>query len=222
MVASRTRFLSQGYYQPVVDSLLQVLHDHGLTPETAATIMDAGCGEGFYTDAIARHFAASSVCGFDIARPAVLAATRRNRAIQWLVASVSDIPLQGEQCDVIISIFSRTDWSEFARLLNRWYCDNANAGQGHLLGLRQAIYDTVRPYPEDKRLQDLPAELQVVQQLSIQHEMQLRRPSNHGSTSNDSTIGMLFTQKAQLVQRESLLCALDMRLSVITKSATNK
>ena len=220
MVASRTRFLSQGYYQPVVDSLLQVLHDHGLTPETAATIMDAGCGEGFYTDAIDRHFAASSVCGFDIARPAVLAATRRNRAIQWLVASVSDIPLQGEQCDVIISIFSRTDWSEFARLLKpNGIVIMLTPGQGHLLGLRQEIYDTVRPYPEDKRLQDLPAELQVVQQLSIQHEMQLQ--------DGQAIMDLLAmtphywhvkpAQKAQLVQRESLLCALDMRLSVITK-----
>lgn len=222
MVASRTQFLSQGYYQPVVDSIIRVLHEHGLTKQSAATIVDAGCGEGFYTDAIAQQFAASAVCGFDIARPAVLAATRRNKAIQWLVASVSDIPLQDAQCNVIISIFSRTDWAEFARLLkSKGVVIMLTSGQDHLLGLRQAIYDEVRPYPEDKRLQDLPEGLRVIKQHAIQHEMQLQ-----GGEIIMDLLAMTPhywhvkpAQKAQLAQRNSLQCALDMRLSVIEKIA---
>ena len=222
MVASRMRFLSQGYYQPVVDTIIQALHEHGLTKQSSATVVDAGCGEGFYTDAIAQHFASSSVCGFDIARPAVLAATRRNKTIQWLVASVSDIPLQGAQCDVIISIFSRADWAEFARLLKpKGIVIMLTPGHDHLLDLRQAIYDEVRPYPEDKRLQDLPSGLRMTKQHAIQYDMQLQ-----GSETIMDLLAMTPhywhvkpAQKAQLAQKDSLKCAVDMRLSVIEKVA---
>ena len=221
MVEARTRFLNHGYYQPVIDALIDKIQS--FSPEAPQSILDAGCGEGYYTSAIQEKLEDSEVCGFDIAKPAILAASKRNKAIEWLVASVSDLPLMDEQFDVIISIFSRTDWPEFSRVLKPGgHTVILTPGQNHLMALRRAIYDEVRPYPEDKRLQDLPANLCLLESQTIDHLMMLE---------NSQAIMDLLAmtphywhintrQKEQLEQLPQLECELEMRLSVIQKRYT--
>ncbi|WP_422447203.1 MULTISPECIES: putative RNA methyltransferase [unclassified Endozoicomonas] len=218
MVEARTRFLNHGYYQPVVDALIDKLKSFG--NEAPQRILDAGCGEGYYTSGIKEQLEDSSVCGFDIAKPAILAASKRNKAIEWLVASVSELPLMGEQFDAVISIFSRSDWPEFSRVLKPGgHIVLLTPGQNHLMALRCAIYDEVRPYPEDKRLQDLPEDLALLESQTIHHLMMLE---------NTQAIMDLLAmtphywhvnagQKQQLEQLGQLECELEMRLSVVQK-----
>ncbi len=217
MVQARTRFLNNGYYQPVVDAVISTLHSFGSEPHC---ILDAGCGEGFYTTAIQSRLG-GTVCGVDIAKPAILAASKRSQAITWLVASVSDLPLMDAQFDTIINIFSRSDWTEFARVLRPGgRIIMLTPAQHHLLALRSAIYDEVRPYPEDKRLQDLPQSLCLKQSKSIRHTMKLQ--------SGQAIMDLLAMtphywhtssqQKQKLEQMNQLECELEMRLSVIEKN----
>ncbi|MGO0308934.1 putative RNA methyltransferase [Endozoicomonas acroporae] len=218
MVEARTRFLNHGYYQPVVDALIDKLKSFG--NETPQRILDAGCGEGYYTSGIKEQLEDSAVCGFDIAKPAILAASKRNKAIEWLVASVSELPLMDEQFDAVISIFSRSDWPEFSRVLKPGgHIVLLTPGQNHLMALRRAIYDEVRPYPEDKRLQDLPEDLALLESQTIHHLMMLE---------NTQAIMDLLAmtphywhvnarQKQQLEQLGQLECELEMRLSVVQK-----
>ncbi|WP_066013876.1 putative RNA methyltransferase [Endozoicomonas atrinae] len=221
MVEARTRFLNHGYYQPVIDALIDKIQS--FSPEAPQSILDAGCGEGYYTSAIQEKLEDSEVCGFDIAKPAILAASKRNKAIEWLVASVSDLPLMDEQFDVIISIFSRSDWPEFSRVLKPGgHIVILTPGQNHLMALRLAIYDEVRPYPEDKRLQDLPEHLYLLESQTIDHMMMLE---------NSQAIMDLLAmtphywhinarQKEQLERLDQLECELEMRLSVVQKRYT--
>ncbi|WP_419534552.1 putative RNA methyltransferase [Endozoicomonas sp.] len=218
MVEARTRFLNHGYYQPVIDALIDKIHSFSNKPPQR--ILDAGCGEGYYTSAIKERLEDSEVCGFDIAKPAILAASRRNKTIEWLVASVSELPLMDEQFDVVISIFSRSDWPEFSRVLKPGgHIIILTPGQNHLMALRHAIYDEVRPYPEDKRLQDLPENLRLLESQTIDHLMMLE---------NTQAIMDLLAmtphywhvnarQKEQLEQLAQLECELEMRLSVLQK-----
>ena len=46
MVNARLDFLEKGYYQPLVDLLTRLYKEYGKTHQA---ILDAGCGEGFYT-----------------------------------------------------------------------------------------------------------------------------------------------------------------------------
>lgn len=216
MVEARTRFLNHGYYQPVVDALIDNIKSFG--NEAPQRILDAGCGEGYYTSSLKEQLEDSSVCGFDIAKPAILAASKRNKAIEWLVASVSELPLMDEQFDTVISIFSRCDWSEFSRVLKPGgHIVILTPGQNHLMALRRAIYDEVRPYPEDKRLQGLPENLALLESQTIHHRMMLE---------NAQAIMDLLAmtphywhvnarQKEQLEQLGRLECELEMRLSVV-------
>ena len=217
MVKARARFLDQGYYQPVVNALVERIKGFNEQP---LRILDAGCGEGYYTAELQRAMPDSEVCGVDISKPAVVSACRRNKAVSWLVASVSNLPLMDNQFDVIVSVFSRTDWSEFSRLLKPGgQILMVTPGQYHLLALRQQIYQDVRPYPEDKRLHDLPDGLTLIKNHVISEQMGL---SDNGAIIDLLTMTPHYwhvkpEQKAKLERLQKLACELDMRVSVLQK-----
>ena len=215
MVAARVRFLNHGHYQSVLQALLETLRPLGTSGQC---ILDAGCGEGYYTDAIQMQLAGSEVCGVDISKQAVVAASRRSKKITWLVASVSELPLMAQQFDTIVSIFSRCHWPEFVRVLKPGgHIVTLTPTENHLMALRQVIYEQVRPYPQDKHLQDLPDNLQLLHTRTLNQVMQL---------DNNQAIMDLLTmtphywhinnqQRAQLGKLEKLVCTLEMRISII-------
>ena len=215
MVAARARFLNHGYYQSVVQTLLEVLQSFGTSGQY---VLDAGCGEGYYTSNLRAQLADSEVCGVDISKQAVVAASKRNKEVTWLVASVSELPLMARQFDTIVSIFSRCHWPEFTRVLKPGgHIVMLTPTENHLMALRQAIYHQVRPYPQDKHLQDLPPDLHLLYNQTLSQVMVL---------DNNQAIMDLLTmtphywhinkqQKEQLRQLDGLVCTLEMQVSVI-------
>ena len=220
MVQARTRFLNAGHYQPVIQQIIETIHSL-YEGQNELTLFDAGCGEGFYTSEIKQALPDSQICGLDIAKPAIVACSKRNKSIEWLVGSVADLPLMDQQFDVVISIFSRCDWQEFTRILKPGgHALVLAPGQEHLLELRQAIYEEVRPYPVDKQVEELPEALQLVNNKSVTALMNL---------PDSQTIMDLLAmtphywhvkpaQKEKLLQLSQLECRLDMRLYTIQKT----
>ena len=220
MVQARTRFLNAGHYQPVIQQIIKTIHSLS-EGQNELTLFDAGCGEGFYTSEIKQALPDSHVCGLDIAKPAILACSKRNKSIEWLVGSVADLPLIDQQFDIIISIFSRCDWQEFTRILKPGgHVLVLAPGQEHLLELRQAIYEEVRPYPVDKQVEELPESLQLMNSAPVTTQMSL---------PDSQTIMDLLAmtphywhvkpaQKETLQQLSQLECRLDMRLYTIQKT----
>ena len=219
MVQARSQFLDSGHYQPVVQQLISTIAE--LTRDIALpAIFDAGCGEGYYTSEVQKALEASKVAGLDIAKPAVLACCKRNKQIDWMVGSVNDLPLMDHQFDIVISIFSRCDWREFTRILKPdGHVLVLAPGEQHLLELRQAIYDQVRPYPVDKQVQQLPDSLTLVNSQSIMAQMNL--------PDSDTIMNLLAMtphywhvkkqQREKLSQLQQLSCRLDMKLYTIQK-----
>lgn len=152
MVEARRRFLEAGHYAPVAARITELATE--LRP---ATWLDVGCGEGYYTAALARHLPGSRGFALDISREAVKRACRRHRAVEWLVSSMARVPLPDQSCDMLLSVFSPLDWQEARRLL-------APGGRllrvgptnAHLLELRERLYESVQDYVEDKHLAAVP------------------------------------------------------------------
>lgn len=219
MVQARTRFLNAGYYQPVIQQVIQEISAHSPNQEVLS-IFDAGCGEGYYTSEIKRAFTNSKVCGLDIAKPAIIASSKRDKAIEWLVGSVADLPLMDQQFDFIISIFSRCDWSEFSRILKPGgHILVLAPGQEHLLELRQAIYDDVRPYPVDKQVEELPETLQRINSKSVNALMSLPNPQTIMDllAMTPHYWHVKPSQKEMLHKLTHLECRLDMKLYTLQK-----
>lgn len=146
MVSSRRRFLERGYYQPFQSELCKLVREclENIPPEKAV-ILDAGCGEGYYTGALGRAFPQAAVYGFDISRAAVKAAAGKYKGISFAVASSFSIPVPDEFCHLLIDVFSPLAQTEFARVLRPGGAFiYAVPGQRHLMGLKEILYE--QPY----------------------------------------------------------------------------
>ncbi len=168
MMACRQRFLNQGYYQFLVDELVQIITNTTINSAPINTLLDVGCGEGFYGQQIKNMLNAIELTGIDIAKGGVrLAAKRKNLELQvyhqLAVASAFDLPFMEASFDCAVSIFSPIDTQEAARTLkNGGIFIAVGPANNHLQGLAEAIYDSFKPHENGfKNLDDDPLFKQV-------------------------------------------------------------
>ena len=113
IVAARRRFFDRGFEKPLIEAMVGMLAG---ADETSA-LLDAGCGEGSYLDAIARELGGSAH-GVDISIPAIDAAARRYRQHEWIVANADRfIPYADASFGLVLSITARMNSAEFRRVL---------------------------------------------------------------------------------------------------------
>ncbi|MBQ9545356.1 MAG: methyltransferase domain-containing protein [Clostridia bacterium] len=140
MVEARTRFLNSGHYEPLADALCKAI------PDNTSAVLDAGCGEGYYTQKIRAANPVSSVYGTDVSKNAVKSACRRTKNVFWSVSSVNDLPFFDESFDVLMCVFSPLAKNEYLRVLkNNGTFLTVIPLEEHLWELKSALYD--KPYP---------------------------------------------------------------------------
>jgi 23S rRNA (guanine745-N1)-methyltransferase len=129
MLAARRRFLDAGYFSPIAkaiaDELVQYAPFHLLATQSKS-IIDAGCGEGYYLGYVQHTLGATALptpllyYGFDSAKAAIKLAARRYReatffvgdiTCRWLVSTASSC--------AILNIFAPRNYAESARVLQR-------------------------------------------------------------------------------------------------------
>lgn len=151
MAAARREFLSKGYYQPLLNTLCsQILSHSGDSP----AILDTGCGEGYYTAGIYQALRAAGktprMAGTDISKFILRAAAKRERGIEFAVASSYHLPLADRSVDILLDCFSPLALEEFRRVLKSGgtflYVVPA---ADHLWEMKQVLYD--RPYPNEEK-----------------------------------------------------------------------
>lgn len=171
-VRSRTSFLSAGYYAVAADALCALAGEY----VPSGLIVDAGCGEGYYTNRLAASDRqAYEVCGFDLSRDAVDAAAKAARReglrANFAVASLFELPLADASVDAVVNIFAPCAESEFCRILKP---DGVfillGAGERHLLGLKRAIYDETY---ENAERADLPTGMVLCEQRTVRDEIEV-------------------------------------------------
>ncbi|HBI63994.1 MAG TPA: methyltransferase [Clostridiales bacterium] len=154
MVMARRQFLDRGYYEPLAQALCaQTVR---LTQDRAAVrLVDAGCGEGYYTRRIADALHAAgkqlTAVGIDISKAATQYAAKRDHHTRYVTGSAYHMPIAGGCVDVLCSIFAPTPAQEFRRVLapdGAVLC--AVPGEEHLWELKCAVYDTPYRNREDK------------------------------------------------------------------------
>lgn len=146
MVAARTAFLDAGYYAPLRDAIAAAAAEY---TSGDADVLDAGCGEGYYTACVLHALQAQgrspSICGVDISRDALICAHRRAPELTLAVASIAHLPVADASCDLLLNVFAPHDAAEFARVLRtNGVLLRVIPLERHLWGLKQAVYD--HPY----------------------------------------------------------------------------
>ena len=149
MVAARTAFLDAGYYAPLRDAVAAAAAEFIAGD---ADVLDAGCGEGYYTaqvlHTLQQQGRTPSVCGVDISRDALICAHRRAPELTLAVASIAHLPVADASCDLLLNVFAPHDADEFARVLRpQGVLLRVIPLERHLWGLKCAVYD--RPYENE-------------------------------------------------------------------------
>lgn len=141
MIRARRDFLGEGHYLPLREALCGLLE--GIDPKT---LLDVGCGEGWYTEGICEALPKTAVYGIDISRDALAFAGKRLRGqAELAVASAYDLPFKEERFDALTLLFSPFAEEEIWRVLKReGVLLMAIPGKRHLWQLKSVLYDT--PY----------------------------------------------------------------------------
>ena len=146
MVLARRAFLGAGHYEPLARRLADLVLEH---TENGGSLLDAGAGEGYYTDIIERALfdrdGESDVSAFDISKDAVREIGKKNKRISLAVAGSYHMPIADGEFDTLINTFSPLAIEETRRVLKRGgHFIMAIPDEMHLYDLKAVIYDT--PY----------------------------------------------------------------------------
>ena len=170
-VRARTGFLELGHYAPVAEKLAELCCKYG---NTGGLLIDAGCGEGYYSQQLAE--AGFSVLGVDLSKFATDAAAKRfsKNGLDnglFVTGSVFEIPIADNSADVITNVFAPCVQGEFSRALKPdGILAVAYAGENHLLGLKNAIYDTAHV---NTQRADMPTELEKLDEVRVCYPIEL-------------------------------------------------
>ena len=162
MVKSRKDFLDKGYYEPLREAVSSILG-------SGHTVLDSGCGEGYYTSAFEEK---NFVLGIDISKDALKLASKRCEKSKFAVASISDIPLPESSVDAVINIFAPDSPKEFLRVLRKeGRYITVTPMENHLLSLKKAVYD--KPYlnPEPQKNRD---GFKLISSKEVKYEIDLK------------------------------------------------
>lgn len=151
MAGARNRFLSGGHYAPLRDTLCKLAVRH--TSEHPA-VLDSGCGEGYYTAGVRAALTAAGkaprMAGADLSKPSLRWAARREKDVEFAVASVYHLPMADRSVDLLLNCFSPLALDQFRRVLRPggFFLYVVPAAR-HLWELKEVLYE--KPYlnPEE-------------------------------------------------------------------------
>lgn len=237
MVQARSAFLNTGFYQGIADFLIKQCLPGCLPVQIEQRAHTAGfhycdlaCGEGFYTHQIHEFLGgrltdckpASS--GIDISSPAIKAACRRDRNIQWLIASLARVPLTDHSQDLVTGLFFHFDLLEIQRILKAGgFFVMLTTGPKHLIELREVIYDTIKPETEKDFSK-------TEQDLALEHQQTLHYTEQKHLTGSNRILDLLSMtphywrckpeKRQSLEALQELTLTLDIQIDIFRNSMT--
>ncbi|GAB7220513.1 23S rRNA (guanine(745)-N(1))-methyltransferase [Vibrio comitans] len=172
MMQARRAFLESGHYQKLQKQLATTIKEY-IEGMSRPTVLDIGCGEGYYTSEIANTLTSDAeVYGLDISKVAIRYASKRYSNCQFSVASSYKLPFADNSLDVIMKVYAPSKQEELLRCLKpSGLLITVTPGARHLFQLRERIYQEVRLHEEQA---DEFAGLELVEQAKLNYEMELK------------------------------------------------
>ena len=137
---NRQEILDSGFYQ----AILEVVSDLLSNSKNAKTILDIGCGEGFYSRKLQESHLDKTFYAFDISKDSVQIAAKSepNWAVNWFVGDLARLPIKDASMDILLDIFSPANYGEFRRVLSKdGILIKVIPTKNHLKEIRQKVQD---------------------------------------------------------------------------------
>ena len=137
---NRQQILEAGFYQAILEGVSDLL----ATNPSAKTVLDIGCGEGFYSRKLQESHPDKTFYAFDISKDSVQIAAKSepNWAVNWFVGDLARLPIKDGSMDILLDIFSPANYGEFRRVLSKdGILIKVIPTENHLKEIRQKIQD---------------------------------------------------------------------------------
>ena len=137
---NRQQILEAGFYQAILEAVSDLL----ARSETSTTVLDIGCGEGFYTRKLQESHSDKAFYAFDISKDSVQIAAKSepNWAVNWFVGDLARLPIKDTSMDILLDIFSPANYGEFRRVLSKdGILIKVIPTENHLEEIRQMVQD---------------------------------------------------------------------------------
>lgn len=144
MIMARRSFLESHNYRPLAINLSDKIKEL-LKDKKTASILDLGCGEGYYSGIIVDNLPGTySIAGLDISKVAVKYGSKRYKNINFCVASAFELPIKDNSVDLLYRIYAPSSEKELNRVIKKGgYLVTVTPGDRHLYQLREIIYKEV-------------------------------------------------------------------------------
>ena len=137
---NRQQILEAGFYQAILNAVSDLL----ASSKTTTTILDIGCGEGFYSRKLQESHSEKTFYAFDISKDSVQIAAKSepNWAVNWFVGDLARLPIKDASMDILLDIFSPANYGEFRRVLSKdGILIKVIPTENHLKEIRQKVQD---------------------------------------------------------------------------------
>ena len=137
---NRQQILEAGFYQAILEAISDLL----ASSKNAKTILDIGCGEGFYSRKLQERHPDKTFYAFDISKDSVQIAAKSepNWAVNWFVGDLARLPIKDASMDILLDIFSPANYGEFRRVLSKdGILIKVIPTENHLKEIRQKVQD---------------------------------------------------------------------------------
>ena len=137
---NRQEILEAGFYQDILEGISGIL----ATKPSAKTVLDIGCGEGFYSRKLQESHPNKTFYAFDISKDSVQIAAKSepNWAVNWFVGDLARLPIKNASMDILLDIFSPANYGEFRRVLSKdGILIKVIPTENHLKEIRQMVQD---------------------------------------------------------------------------------
>ena len=137
---NRQQILEAGFYQTILEGISDLL----ATKPSVKTVLDIGCGEGFYSRKLQERHSDKTFYAFDISKDSVQIAAKSepNWAVNWFVGDLARLPVKDASMDILLDIFSPANYGEFRRVLSQnGILIKVIPTENHLKEIRQIVQD---------------------------------------------------------------------------------
>ncbi|MHA2939939.1 23S rRNA (guanine(745)-N(1))-methyltransferase [Vibrio sp. RC27] len=148
MMQARRQFLATEHYHPLREAIGILLLDNQVS-----SLLDIGCGEGYYTDYFRRQLTGTSnqnsVYGLDISKIAIRYAAKSYPDSHFCVASSQRLPFTDNSLDAVVRIYAPCNEDELTRVVKeKGLIITVTPAAHHLFQLKSRIYKDVRLHDE--------------------------------------------------------------------------
>lgn len=144
MIRARSNFFLSKSYLPIREKICEIVGRF-----KNDVIIDAGCGEGYYTEGLAECLPSSSVIGFDMSKFGCEHGAKSARRgcksnVLYSVSSIFEMPVDNGCADIVVNMFAPVASEEFLRVLaTQGLLIVVSSGIEHLNGLKSVLYEDV-------------------------------------------------------------------------------